>query len=355
LPKRGKLNVHFGDSPQRLLIFYSSNDPDGGAYSLSLDMRRVFLFLNPLLMERRDRRATVDRVGEMLRGKGCLVEMQDTLSAHSAGEQAQEAVANGFDTILVCGGDGTVFQVIQGVAGSETALGVIPFGTGNVLAQNLRLPRDAMAAARAQIDAPAVSIPLGKIVCKTPGHVKDKNWYFTIAAGMGVHAALMNLAPTGTGKRMGGALAYYAGGLRLLAQHPIEPFDLEVTTIGGEVRRWRANEAIVLRVPEINLWRAGGDLLKPMLHLASLRETTRAGLAHASFHALVTRKNSGNSSLPYAQFDEASMVVCRPMADFDYQTPLLVEADGEVIGLERATITVAQRRLRLLWPSKSNL
>ncbi len=319
-------------------------------------MRRVLFFVNPLLMNRRGRRATVERAAGYLRSEGCEVEARDTLSAHSAGEQAQEAVASRFDTIFVCGGDGTIFQVIQGVAGSEVALGVIPFGTGNVLAQNLRLPRDPMAALLAQVKGPAVSIPLGKVVCKTPGHIKDKSWYFTIAAGMGVHAALMNLAPTGTGKRVGGQLAYYAGGIRLLVQHPIEPFDLEVTTTAGDVRRWRATEAIAVRVPGINLWRPGGNLLKPELRLASLRETSRVGLAHATYHAIVTRKTvngeatAGNSRLPYAQFDDASAVVCRPTPDWGYRTPLLVEADGEVIGTERATITIAQRRLRLLWP-----
>lgn len=322
-------------------------------------MRRVLFFINPLLMHRRGRREAVERVAGFLRSEGCEVETQDTLSAHSAGEQAQEAVASGFDTIFVCGGDGTNFQVIQGVAGSEVALGVIPFGTGNVLAQNLRLPRDPMAALRAQRDARAVSIPLGKVVCKTPGHVKDKNWYFTIAAGMGVHAALMNLAPTGTGKRVGGALAYYAGGIRLLVQHPVEPFDLEVTTTAGEVRRWRANEAIAVRVPEINPWRPGGCLVKPELRLASVRETTRLGLAHATYHAIVTRRTvtrttDRNSGPPYARFDDVSMIVCRPTPDFAYRSPLLVEADGEVIGTEQATITIAQRRLRLLWPGYRN-
>ena len=127
-------------------------------------MRRVLFFLNPLLMERRNRRAAVDRVAGLLREDGCTVDLQDTLSAHSAGEQAQEAVASGFDTIFVCGGDGTFFQVIQGVAGSDTKIGIIPFGTGNVLAQNLRLPRDAMSAVRAQLWARAVSIPDRKSV-----------------------------------------------------------------------------------------------------------------------------------------------------------------------------------------------
>jgi diacylglycerol kinase (ATP) len=314
-------------------------------------MRRVLFFLNPLLMERGNRRATVARIAELLQSAGCVVELQDTLSAHSAGEQAQEAVISGFDTIFVCGGDGTVFQVIQGVAGSEVALGVIPFGTGNILAQNLRLPHDPMAAAQAQLHSEAVSIPLGKLACKAAGHLKERNWYFTIAAGMGVHAALMNLAPTGNGKRVGGRAAYYAGGLRLLAQHPVEPFEVEITNAGGKARRFRACETIAVRVAEINVWRPGGELLKSSLRVASVPETTRLGLAHASFHALVTRKTSGPSQLPYPQYDDACRVVCRPIADYAYQTPLLVEADGEVVGVEQATITVANRRLLLLQPS----
>jgi diacylglycerol kinase (ATP) len=316
-------------------------------------MRRVLFFLNPLLMERRNRRAAVDCVAGMLRETGCTVELQDTLSAHSAGEQAQEAVTNGFDTIFVCGGDGTIFQVIQGVAGSSTALGVIPFGTGNVLAQNLRLPLNPIEAMRAQMNAPAVPIPLGKITCKTAGHTKDRNWYFVIAAGMGVHAALMNLAPTGSGKRVGGRAAYYAGGIRLLFQHPVEPFDLQMTLADGSVRKCRASEVIAVRVGEINRWRPGGGMRRPVLRVASIPETTRLGLAHASFHALITRKSSGSSPLPYPQYEDVSMLTCNPIPDYSYQSPLLIEADGEVIGMKRATISIAQRQLRLLWPNSA--
>ena len=324
-------------------------------------MRRVLFFLNPLLMERRNRRAAVDRLASTLRGSGCTVELQDTLSAHSAGEQAKDAVASGFDTIFVCGGDGTIFQVIQGVAGSSVALGIIPFGTGNVLAQNLRLPRDPMAALLAQKDAKAVSIPLGKIACKTPGHAKDRNWYFTIAAGMGVHAALMNLAPTGSGKRVGGRAAYFVGGMRLLLRHPVEPFLVEMTSDSGETSAMRVSEIIAVRVGEINIWRPGGNLQQPLLRVATVPETNQLGLAHASFHALATGKSasvsgSGGSGrgLPYASYINATSIVCRPLPDYSYRTPLLIEADGEVIGMKQATITVAQRRLNLLWPDSAN-
>lgn len=297
----------------------------------------------------------MDRCAALLREDGCTVEMQETLSAYSAGDQAREAVANGFDTIFACGGDGTFFQVLQGVAGSDVALGAIPFGTGNVLAHNLRLPRDLVAALRAQRNAEIVSVPLGEVTCGTLRDSTGRNerrWYFTIAAGLGLHASLMNLAPNGSGKRFLGRAAYYAGGMRLLMRRPIEPFDAEVTSVNGEVSRFRACELLGVRVAEINRWRPGGNLCSSQLRMAAIPATSRLGLTHAMFHALFTQKSGGRNGLrlPYPHYEDATQIVCRPVAGFSYATPLLVEADGEVVGVEHATFKMAQKRLRLLWP-----
>jgi diacylglycerol kinase (ATP) len=324
-------------------------------------MRRVAFFLNPLLTGGRRRRAIVDRCAALLREDGCKVEMQDTLSAYSAGDQAREAVESGFDTILACGGDGTFFQVLQGVAGSNAALGVLPFGTGNVLVQNLRLPRNPLAAMRAQRNGNGnvVSIPLGQVTCGTLGRGEagssERRWYFTIAAGMGLHAALMDMAPNGNGKRFGGRAAYYAGGARLLFNYPLQPFDVEMTGTDGEVRRFRASELLSVRVPEINRWRPGGNLCSQELRMAAIPETSRVGLTHAMFHALFTQKsgswNGNGSGLPYPHYEDAVQIVCKPAAGVSYQAPLLVEADGEVIGVEHATFKMAKKQLRLLWPN----
>ncbi len=72
----------------------------------------------------------------------------ETGENRAAGPKAKRAVAEGYDAIVVCGGDGTIFDVIQGIAGSDVPLGIIPFGTGNVMAQNLKLPKNPVAAAR---------------------------------------------------------------------------------------------------------------------------------------------------------------------------------------------------------------
>lgn len=317
-------------------------------------MRRVMMFLNPLLIHNEKRRAQVEQIAELLSGYGSDVHLQETLSAHSAGQQAADAVAAGFDTFLVCGGDGTIFQVIQGVAGSDATLGVLPFGTGNVIAQNLHMPRNPLAAARLLIDAKTREVSLGEVTLNPTGHKRMRSWYFFIAAGMGVHAALMNLAPTGQGKRRGGRLAYFIGGFRLLVDHPIQPFQLEMTLADGTTQTVEACEAIATHVSELNRWRPGGDPFAPWLRVAWVPPTGRLGLSHASFHALATGKTSagrGWGNLPFPQYVTVTRMICRPLNGTEYNKPLLVEADGEVLGASYTAIGVSDKKLKLLWPN----
>jgi diacylglycerol kinase family enzyme len=316
-------------------------------------MRRVMMFLNPLLIHNEKRRAAVEQIAELLSGYGSDVHLQETLSAHSAGQQAREAVAAGFDAFLVCGGDGTVFQVMQGVAGSEATLGVLPFGTGNVIAQNLRMPRNPLAAAKLLVGAQAREVSLGEITLNPVGHKRMQSWYFFIAAGMGVHAALMNLAPTGQGKRRGGRLAYFVGGARLLVEHPVQAFEIEMKLSDGSTQRVEACEAIATHVGEINRWRPGGDPFAEWLRVAWVPPTGRMGLGHASFHALATGKSNGHGGwggLPFAQYVTVTSMICRPLNGNHYSEPLLVEADGEVLGASYTAIGVSDKKLKLLWP-----
>ena len=317
-------------------------------------MRRVMMFLNPILIHSDRRRAQVEEIAELLSGHGSDVHLQETLSAHSAGQQARDAVAAGFDTFLVCGGDGTIFQVIQGMAGSDATLGVLPFGTGNVIAQNLHMPRNPLGAARLLLDAEVREVTLGEVLLSPTGHKRMRSWYFFIAAGMGVHAALMNLAPTGQGKRRGGRLAYFVGGFRLLVDHPIQSFQVDMILPDGTTQTVEACEAIATHVHAINRWRPGGDPFGEALRVAWVPPTGRFGLGHASFHALATGKtslNGGWGKLPYPQYATVKRMTCRPLNGRGYRTPILVEADGEVLGASYTVIGVSDKKLRLLWPN----
>jgi diacylglycerol kinase family enzyme len=319
-------------------------------------MRRVLLFINPVFEQRAAHRDTLARIVTLLGSAGLAVEVHETLSAQSAGEQARQGIEDGFDTIMVCGGDGTVFNVIQGVAGTEIPVGILPFGTGNVLAQNLDLPRDPVEAARLLLKAAVRRIPLGRITVTVPEFRADgsrrskrqKSWYFTMAAGMGLHAALMS-ASDGWGKRAIGRASYYLAGASLLLRHRIQPFEVEVTTADGGVFRQRVCEAIAVRVAELNRWRPGGNLQAPMLRLATVDATGRLGLAEASFHALA-RTSTRNGHAPSVRYTDAVRVVCAPAPDYDYQSGVLVEADGEVLGATHAVLEMARESFSLLWP-----
>src|SRR5690349_15834695 len=108
-------------------------------------MRNAVLLYNPFSGSHR-----VDQVHaarDVLRAAGIEAHAIATRAAGSAGEQAREAVAQGADTIFACGGDGTVHDILQGIVGTNAALGVIPLGTANAMAADLGLPHSAKAAA----------------------------------------------------------------------------------------------------------------------------------------------------------------------------------------------------------------
>ncbi len=220
-------------------------------------MRKILLFVNPVLQQTGARRRDIVRVHTIFRESGAVVDILETGENRAAGPKAKRAVEEGYDAIVVCGGDGTIFDVIQGTAGSNVPLGIIPFGTGNILAQNLKVPKDPVAAARWILRSRPFPVPLGKITCCFPEG--RQSWLFAMAAGMGMHATLMYEARR-SGKSRVGRAAYFVAGTRLLLNHPVQPFDIAITTIGGSVVHQQVSEALAVRVAELNRWRPGGGL-----------------------------------------------------------------------------------------------
>lgn len=280
---------------------------------------------------------------------GIEVQLAETGPNRIAGTRAREAVVDGLDAVVVCGGDGTVFDVVQGLAGSEVPIGILPFGTGNVLAQNLKIPGDPVAAARWLLSARPRSVPLGKL---TVGEPKDsKTWFFAMAAGMGLHAAMMDATRVLDKDRTGRA-AYFAGGFKLLLSHPIQPFALKVTTVEGKVVQREVSEFVAVRVSELNLWRPGGSLDFPFLRLASVPGDSRWRLAQAAVQALFLgagqRNGHAKNGYSAAFYEDVLKIECRPLSGMTYVSPLSVEADGEILGASYATIEMAGLNVHLL-------
>src|SRR6516165_2873547 len=98
-------------------------------------MRKAILFYNPLSGRRRGRRvADVEAALSVLHKAGVEASIAPTRAASEAAEQTREAIAHGCDTVIACGGDGTIHDVLQGVVGTQAALAIVPLGTANSLA-----------------------------------------------------------------------------------------------------------------------------------------------------------------------------------------------------------------------------
>jgi diacylglycerol kinase family enzyme len=127
-------------------------------------MERVALIYNPASGQYSARRAAaVERALAVLRAAGVSAEAFVTEKAGSARVYARQAVQAGCDTILACGGDGTVHEVLQSLVGTEVALGVVPLGTANALAANLDLIASPAKVVRKLLKATPVRVPVGRI------------------------------------------------------------------------------------------------------------------------------------------------------------------------------------------------
>src|SRR6266542_949067 len=126
--------------------------------------RKALLLFNPVSGGQLERRTgVVGRIADTFRNAGVEVQVEATHSKGSAGEQARAAVREGCDAVLACGGDGTVFDVLQGVAETPAMMGVIPLGTGNVLAHDLGLAARPERAAAQLLNFTPQTISLGRI------------------------------------------------------------------------------------------------------------------------------------------------------------------------------------------------
>lgn len=99
---------------------------------------------------------------------------------------ASEAVAEGCEVVIAVGGDGTVRAVAEALAGTEAILGIVPQGTGNLLARNLEIPLDDLASALIRVrDAESRRIDLGWVEFDGEEHA------FSVMVGFGVDAQML--------------------------------------------------------------------------------------------------------------------------------------------------------------------
>lgn len=318
-------------------------------------MRKVALLYNPNSGGRASRRqAEVESVAALLREANVESTLVLCESATEAERQARLAGSNGCDTVFACGGDGTIHSVIQGLAKSSVALAILPMGTANALAHDLRLPMRLEDAARAALRGIPRRVALGKINFRDL-EARPASRYFVVAAGAGVDAHLFYKLHTGTKQRMG-MTAYYAKAWHLWFSYAMTRFSISFDESRGQGGSGQQRRAEVTEVMAIRIQNFGG-VLRELAPGASLdRDDVRlvfcCTASRWSYLLYVIRGLLGlNWNVRGIELAHSDRVFCQYLPE-KTATKIYVETDGELVGTLPAEITVVPDALTILAPAK---
>ena len=312
-------------------------------------MRRVALIYNPASGQQSGRRSSyIESALAVLRGAGIEAEALETHSPGSGKSLALASVRQGFDSILACGGDGTVHEVLQSLVGTGVALGVVPLGTANALAQNLGLGRNPIKAVRALIAARPIEVPVGRIFFQENNGARGCR-YFTVAAGVGADALLMSSMDPVLKRHFGYAL-YMVQALKIWASHPFPLFDASFSIDGNaDPRVEQVSQLLAIRIRSfggaLGVLAPGATLHKKDLSLVAFKTRSRLQYLRFLVATLIGRQSFSRT----IELLDADAVECRVLNGS--KTRVFVEADGEVLGVLPARIELARETLTLLVPS----
>ena len=190
--------------------------------------RKATLISNPKTGRYGARRLRpIQDVASQLRSLGLEVDLKLTTGPGEATEIAARAARDGSSDVIVAGGDGTINEALQGLAGTDARLAIIPRGTGNVLARELKLPLDDEQATVVAARGNARRIHLGLATEEATGTSR----LFVLMAGIGLDASVVQRVQPQLKKRIGKG-AFWISGLSHLADWKPSPFTLEID--GGE-------------------------------------------------------------------------------------------------------------------------
>ncbi len=271
----------------------------------------------------------LDQALASLRHQGWQAELWYTKSPEDARRLAHEAVVKRADIVIAAGGDGTINEIIQELAGTETALGVLPNGTVNVWAREIGLPLDALSACEVLLHGKTRHIDLGRI--------NDR--YFLLMAGIGFDGEVTRAIERKLLKRMG-VIGYLLVGTLLGLGYP--DFQATLNFDGKEIK----TSALQIVIGNTQLW--GG----------AVQFTWQAKCDDGLLDVCVVRKSSVPGRLMLAldfllrreyRRQRISYHTCTSI-EIHTRQPIPIQIDGEIGGFTPATFTVAPGALKVIVP-----
>ncbi len=322
-------------------------------------MKRAALIYNPHAgMRRNARLREMERIADMFDAHGVEITMTGTLGPEASPANLLEDIEGEVDAVIACGGDGTINEVLQAmmVNGHSPALGVIPQGSGNLLAKELRIPRHAPDAVRTILSGGRRSLPVACIELQS-GELqgeKPRRHYWLSAAGIGVDARVICGIDARQKARFGIA-AYYAEATRqlLFSREPFPRFEVEWRQRDGSTRSESVTQVVVERIGYFGPCleeRGCEDLSVEELRVILFKSDSRGDYLSYGTRLLAYQLTGYRGRLPNVEVIRTREFLCRPLPDPGPQQ-VLAEVDGELLGGLPLRVFLSQRWLDVLVPS----
>jgi YegS/Rv2252/BmrU family lipid kinase len=292
-------------------------------------LTRALIVFNPIAGQAAGFEQDIHAASDVWRAHGWVVEIRPTAGPGDGTRIAREAALAGYDVVVAAGGDGTVNEVINGLVGTQTALGALPIGTVNVWVRELGLPLQPRAAAAALLDAQPRTIDLGR--------AGDR--HFLLMAGIGFDAAVTAQVRAHEKRRLG-IFAYIFRALDLARRFRGTRMRI---IVDGKALRTRS-----LMVVLGNSQLYGGflkitgraSLDDGMLDLCIIKGNTLRGVPLRILSILLRRATLD----PQIEYHRARSV------RIETRLPLPVQVDGDHIGYTPMTFEAVPGALRALIP-----
>lgn len=292
----------------------------------SCSLRRALIIRNPLAGGSSKRHGVVREVAARLQSHGVLVDVTDATTPREITEAARVAE---FDAIIVAGGDGSVNAAAAGILErreTRPILGVIAAGTANVLAHELRLPRDPADLADLFISCKTRQIHLGASDARP----------FLLMASAGFDAEIVRSVENGLKKKLGRSAYVYHALRAIFRANP----ELEVLTEG------RVIECKIAIVAKARFYggkfaiNEEGGIFAPGLKLVIVKELSLGHLLALGKMFLIGR-------LP-----DCSFVETIPVEEIELRSasPVAVQIDGDFVGFTPVTISEWDGTIEIFCP-----
>jgi diacylglycerol kinase (ATP) len=333
-------------------------------------MQKIALLYNPASGTSRNRRiGQVEKAAGVLRSEGHDVLTFPTQSSDSVSQQIERLLRDEFTNFIVCGGDGTVHGVLQALveAGDEVTLGIIPFGSGNLLAKDLGIPRRPLKAARALLTSQPEPTTVAAMEYRTStGEMARRYWI--VAAGVGADAHVICKINHAFKARYG-IYAYYAESARqlLLARYKFPPFVVEFQEAGSEApRREIVTQVVAERINYFGRCLAaqsnGSGRISEDLHVILFKTPSALRYLAYGFRLLGNLMGAPAGKIRDVELVRVRELTCRELRPDEHlpaewngarhgSGEILAEADGEFLGSLPVKIQILPATLALLRPT----